>query len=215
MPKRGKGEIPLPEGWEECLDYDGKRFFIDHNTRQTTWVDPRDRWDILGVFSCIVKQAPCMLLFSILSCNYYVFHHRFGLFFLLYSLEIYLYAPLITNMQCMHWQTYPIREVTRELHTLNCIVLMENFVSRTLYKTIIIYQQRFNSDSNVKRHISRVCSSILLSWLGRINHAVPWYFFSPWNIGLKTFLLPSATCMWHVDSSGMLSDTGQMDVCNL
>lgn len=115
MPKRGKGEIPLPEGWEECLDYDGKRFFIDHNTRQTTWVDPRDRWDILGVFSCIVKQAPCMLLFSILSCNYYVFHHRFGLFFLLYSLEIYLYAPLITNMQCMHWQTYPIREVTREL----------------------------------------------------------------------------------------------------
>lgn len=142
MPKRGKGEIPLPEGWEECLDYDGKRFFIDHNTRQTTWVDPRDRWDILGVFSCIVKQAPCMLLFSILSCNYYVFHHRFGLFFLLYSLEIYLYAPLITNMQCMHWQTYPIREVTRELHTLNCIVLMENFVSRTLYKTIIIYQQR-------------------------------------------------------------------------
>lgn len=43
MPKRGKGEIPLPEGWEECLDYDGKRFFIDHNTRQTTWVDPRDR----------------------------------------------------------------------------------------------------------------------------------------------------------------------------
>lgn len=31
MLKRGKGEIFFFEGWEECLDYDGKRFFIDYN----------------------------------------------------------------------------------------------------------------------------------------------------------------------------------------
>lgn len=59
MPKRGKGEIPLPEGWEECLDYDGKRFFIDHNTRQTTWVDPRDRYTKPQSFAdCVGDELP-------------------------------------------------------------------------------------------------------------------------------------------------------------
>ena len=44
MPKRRSGgEIPLPEGWEECRDFDGKVFFIDHKSHQTTWIDPRDR----------------------------------------------------------------------------------------------------------------------------------------------------------------------------
>lgn len=38
------GEIPLPAGWEFAQDYDGKIYFIDHNTKKTTWVDPRDRW---------------------------------------------------------------------------------------------------------------------------------------------------------------------------
>jgi len=44
MPKKRYGELPLPEGWEECRDYDGKVFFINHNTRRTTWIDPRDRY---------------------------------------------------------------------------------------------------------------------------------------------------------------------------
>lgn len=35
---------PLPPGWEEATDHDGKRYYIDHNARQTSWVDPRDRW---------------------------------------------------------------------------------------------------------------------------------------------------------------------------
>lgn len=34
--------LPLPPGWEESHDYDGKPFFIDHNTKRTTWIDPRD-----------------------------------------------------------------------------------------------------------------------------------------------------------------------------
>ncbi|CAD5120247.1 DgyrCDS8819 [Dimorphilus gyrociliatus] len=36
-------EKPLPPGWERQADIDGKIFFIDHNTRTTSWVDPRDR----------------------------------------------------------------------------------------------------------------------------------------------------------------------------
>uniref|UniRef100_A0A8C5S7K9 WW domain-containing protein n=1 Tax=Laticauda laticaudata TaxID=8630 RepID=A0A8C5S7K9_LATLA len=36
-------ELPLPAGWEEARDYDGRVFYIDHNTRQTSWIDPRDR----------------------------------------------------------------------------------------------------------------------------------------------------------------------------
>lgn len=45
MPRRaGSGQLPLPRGWEEARDYDGKVFYIDHNNRRTSWIDPRDRW---------------------------------------------------------------------------------------------------------------------------------------------------------------------------
>nr|KAJ3422788.1 E3 ubiquitin-protein ligase nedd4 [Polyrhizophydium stewartii] len=37
----------LPEGWEAATNEDGRQFFIDHNTRTTTWADPR----LLGAFS--------------------------------------------------------------------------------------------------------------------------------------------------------------------
>lgn len=43
MPRRKNGEIPLPEGWDFARDYDGKVYFIDHNSKKTTWIDPRDR----------------------------------------------------------------------------------------------------------------------------------------------------------------------------
>lgn len=44
MPDMAKesNDLPLPAGWEEACDYDGKPFFIDHNTKRTTWIDPRD-----------------------------------------------------------------------------------------------------------------------------------------------------------------------------
>lgn len=41
--RRESSELPLPAGWEEARDYDGRVFYIDHNTRQTSWIDPRDR----------------------------------------------------------------------------------------------------------------------------------------------------------------------------
>eukprot|EP00755_Sulcionema_specki_P006770 Sspe_Gene.36380::Locus_17580_Transcript_1_1_Confidence_1.000_Length_1832::g.36380::m.36380 len=34
-------EEPLPRGWEMRQTEDGRVYFIDHNTRQTTWNDPR------------------------------------------------------------------------------------------------------------------------------------------------------------------------------
>jgi len=41
--RRESSELPLPPGWEEARDFDGRVFYIDHNTRQTSWIDPRDR----------------------------------------------------------------------------------------------------------------------------------------------------------------------------
>ena len=36
-------ELPLPDGWEEAHDFDGKVYYIDHTSRTTSWIDPRDR----------------------------------------------------------------------------------------------------------------------------------------------------------------------------
>ncbi|XP_028322682.1 protein KIBRA [Gouania willdenowi] len=40
MPRK---ELPLPHGWEEATDYDGKVYYIDHIHQCTSWIDPRDR----------------------------------------------------------------------------------------------------------------------------------------------------------------------------
>ncbi|KAJ3096251.1 hypothetical protein HK100_005607 [Physocladia obscura] len=32
---------PLPAGWEQRVTADGRTYFVDHNTRTTTWLDPR------------------------------------------------------------------------------------------------------------------------------------------------------------------------------
>ncbi|XP_060231544.1 protein WWC3 isoform X1 [Meriones unguiculatus] len=52
-------ELPLPEGWEEARDYDGRVFYIDHNTRQTSWIDPRDRITKPLTFAdCVGDELP-------------------------------------------------------------------------------------------------------------------------------------------------------------
>ncbi|KOX79438.1 Protein kibra [Melipona quadrifasciata] len=59
MPRRRNGEIPLPEGWDVAQDFDGKVYFIDHNTRKTTWIDPRDRFTKPQTFAdCIGNELP-------------------------------------------------------------------------------------------------------------------------------------------------------------
>ena len=34
-------EDPLPEGWEARRGIDGRAYYVNHNTRTTTWEDPR------------------------------------------------------------------------------------------------------------------------------------------------------------------------------
>ncbi|XP_058147748.1 protein WWC3 [Dasypus novemcinctus] len=56
---RESGELPLPAGWEEARDYDGRVFYIDHNTRQTSWIDPRDRITKPLTFAdCVGDELP-------------------------------------------------------------------------------------------------------------------------------------------------------------
>ena len=43
MSKSKPEELPLPAGWEQAQDHDGKTFYIDHRTHTTSWIDPRDR----------------------------------------------------------------------------------------------------------------------------------------------------------------------------
>ena len=43
MPKNRDEDYALPAGWDVGRDFDGKIYFIDHNNKKTTWVDPRDR----------------------------------------------------------------------------------------------------------------------------------------------------------------------------
>lgn len=58
--RRESSELPLPAGWEEARDYDGRVFYIDHNTRQTSWIDPRDRYakglGALGSHTLLIQQ---------------------------------------------------------------------------------------------------------------------------------------------------------------
>ncbi|XP_067950035.1 transcriptional coactivator YAP1-like isoform X2 [Watersipora subatra] len=36
--------IPLPAGWEAAFTADGRRYYIDHNTKTTAWIDPRKQY---------------------------------------------------------------------------------------------------------------------------------------------------------------------------
>ncbi|WWC58375.1 uncharacterized protein I303_100915 [Kwoniella dejecticola CBS 10117] len=44
------GQGPLPAGWEQRFTPEGRPYFVDHNTRTTTWVDPR-RQQLLRVLA--------------------------------------------------------------------------------------------------------------------------------------------------------------------
>uniref|UniRef100_A0A9J7X0P7 WW and C2 domain containing 1 n=1 Tax=Cyprinus carpio carpio TaxID=630221 RepID=A0A9J7X0P7_CYPCA len=56
MPRK---ELPLPEGWEEALDFDGKVYYIDHINQTTSWIDPRDRQTKPLTFAdCIGDELP-------------------------------------------------------------------------------------------------------------------------------------------------------------
>lgn len=61
MPKEHhqNGDFPLPAGWDIARDYDGKVYYIDHNNKETTWLDPRDRYTKPQTFAdCIGDELP-------------------------------------------------------------------------------------------------------------------------------------------------------------
>ncbi|KAJ8348425.1 hypothetical protein SKAU_G00270140 [Synaphobranchus kaupii] len=52
-------ELPLPEGWEEARDFDGKVYYIDHINHTTSWIDPRDSMTKPLTFAdCIGDELP-------------------------------------------------------------------------------------------------------------------------------------------------------------
>ncbi|XP_059207184.1 protein KIBRA [Centropristis striata] len=52
-------ELPLPEGWEEARDFDGKVYYVDHINQCTSWIDPRDRQTKPLTFAdCIGDELP-------------------------------------------------------------------------------------------------------------------------------------------------------------
>uniref|UniRef100_A0A3P8WYZ5 WW and C2 domain containing 1 n=1 Tax=Cynoglossus semilaevis TaxID=244447 RepID=A0A3P8WYZ5_CYNSE len=56
MPRK---ELPLPQGWEEARDFDGKVYYIDHIHQCTSWIDPRDRQTKPLTFAdCIGDELP-------------------------------------------------------------------------------------------------------------------------------------------------------------
>ncbi|KAM7374037.1 hypothetical protein PAMP_006714 [Pampus punctatissimus] len=62
MPRK---ELPLPEGWEEARDFDGKVYYIDHINQCTSWIDPRDRLvrcSATCAFRCLFMFGECFPL---------------------------------------------------------------------------------------------------------------------------------------------------------
>ena len=53
----GSDAIPLPQGWEERQTPDGRPYFVDHNNRTTTWLDPRLANAPPSVFSSTATQT--------------------------------------------------------------------------------------------------------------------------------------------------------------
>lgn len=57
-------DIPLPDGWDMATDFDGKVYYIDHQNKKTTWIDPRDRWAKRGGFLRLTKTNVCSPVFQ-------------------------------------------------------------------------------------------------------------------------------------------------------
>ena len=51
---------PLPEGWEQATTQEGEVYFINHQTRTTSWFDPRIRKYLpLSTVVSVTKSLGC------------------------------------------------------------------------------------------------------------------------------------------------------------
>lgn len=72
--------MALPEGWDVATDNDGKIYYIDHNTKSTTWIDPRDRWvythsrwheaKMSNCSECAVVDCSLIISYRLRYCKY-------------------------------------------------------------------------------------------------------------------------------------------------
>ncbi|KAM4620363.1 LOW QUALITY PROTEIN: protein KIBRA [Polymixia lowei] len=72
MPRK---ELPLPEGWEEAHDFDGKVYYIDHINQATSWIDPREQTKPLTFADCIGDELPVGEAYDPDVGAYYVDHN--------------------------------------------------------------------------------------------------------------------------------------------
>lgn len=56
---------PLPDGWAKRYDQNGEVYFVDHNSRETTWYDPRIR-TFCSMWSEIVENWINTILISLI-----------------------------------------------------------------------------------------------------------------------------------------------------
>ncbi|XP_054163539.1 protein kibra-like [Oppia nitens] len=72
---RNTQNIPLPLGWEVASDPEmGKTYYVDHNTKRTQWLDPRDRFTKPSTFAdCVADELPYGWEYS--------FHPQIGIFY--------------------------------------------------------------------------------------------------------------------------------------
>uniref|UniRef100_A0A8D3CQI8 WW and C2 domain containing 1 n=1 Tax=Scophthalmus maximus TaxID=52904 RepID=A0A8D3CQI8_SCOMX len=76
MPRK---ELPLPDGWEEATDFDGKVYYVDHINQCTSWIDPRDRQTKPLTFAdCIGDELPIGWeeAYDPVVGSYYVDHNK-------------------------------------------------------------------------------------------------------------------------------------------
>eukprot|EP01137_Pigoraptor_chileana_P023304 Opistho-2@89369 len=60
LPDPSLSRQPLPPGWEQAITPDGVPYFINHNTRATTWVDPRTNIDMQSLFKRHMDQTDAL-----------------------------------------------------------------------------------------------------------------------------------------------------------
>ena len=64
-------KLPLPHNWEEAITDDGRKFYIDHNTRRTSWIDPRDKIIKPHSFSDCLSNGEYILIKLVFPINFF------------------------------------------------------------------------------------------------------------------------------------------------